>query len=588
METVTEIHEIYSFLQINLLRKLKSQIEIEDDKEIQDLLDHAKEFEPDEFSSQYSLVSEKLKLKPHLLERFNLLLDTCYFISSTKKVYSNEISYLNESLNKLGRLKSLKNYSFPGVLSSIDSYIQYRIPSITNYEALDDWLLIMHRLCKEFDYNTVSLKSWLECQYIRVLTNIIHNNQPEATDEPDNLEICKMLLWIHSKITEDKLELVDLKVIAIDHGLYYIARLENKEISKEKDDRFYLNRIIEVLDTITFIGLHDVSDSYVRIRDKYSTYKNFYENLRDSPPKPLQKSDLITSKDDLSFLQSLRCIEIEKSKETNLRQGWKLGYITSIILKPSEFYKKLVAIKFYMGKTEAEVQRYNIEATIMSILSDKKESFIKYYGKYSASLNNMHELGIVYEHCPCTLRDEINKKKRTGIAFTSTELKVLSRILIVSLDYMHSFTFNDSYSGLEALKKGIYHLNIRPDNVLISFEGIYKLINFNTVLGYECISKKTIQQLDLEYMPPEIKERTQDQKIRFIRSKADVYSFGMTILEAATLENPCKMTGTERDKIIDTIKDNEIKDMVKECLSHDIDSRPSFKYLKSMINNQLI
>ncbi|CAF0779784.1 unnamed protein product [Brachionus calyciflorus] len=86
---------------------------------------------------------------------------------------------------------------------------------------------------------------------------------------------------------------------------------------------------------------------------------------------------------------------------------------------------------------------------------------------------------------------------------------------------------------LQALKhlhdKKFVHMDIKPENIFISFENNCKLGDFGLVIDLEKNDLREVQEGDPKYLAPEVLHSNYN-----ITCAADVFSLGMTILELAT------------------------------------------------------
>lgn len=118
---------------------------------------------------------------------------------------------------------------------------------------------------------------------------------------------------------------------------------------------------------------------------------------------------------------------------------------------------------------------------------------------------------------------------------------------------------------IENLTQGLYSLekaqvpspNISPANVLIDSFGAYKfvdlhLINFKPESFSSSSYKKLLAPEDLEEVKP---------KLETPRAKVDVFSLGMTILEAATLEPSSEIYDYEKRKINEQLLEERLNQL---------------------------
>ncbi|VDN18569.1 unnamed protein product [Gongylonema pulchrum] len=126
------------------------------------------------------------------------------------------------------------------------------------------------------------------------------------------------------------------------------------------------------------------------------------------------------------------------------------------------------------------------------------------------------ELGFLYiqtELCQCSLFDY---KLKVGEIIES-ELWSFFADMALAVRYLHSH--------------GLLHLDIKPQNVMVSFNGICKLGDFSLVLDIEKDSKNE-EEGDGKYLAPEVLQYGADKP-------CDIFSLGMTMIDICTdLELP--------------------------------------------------
>jgi serine/threonine protein kinase len=116
---------------------------------------------------------------------------------------------------------------------------------------------------------------------------------------------------------------------------------------------------------------------------------------------------------------------------------------------------------------------------------------------------------LVFELCRCSLRDVL---RRGGLGLVSAA-EVLVQIAD-ALAFLHS--------------KGYVHGDVKPDNILFSFEGVPKLSDFNTAKVLATVSK-TKPGYTPGYAAPE--QLGMEGKVT---EKADSWALGLVLYEAVT------------------------------------------------------
>jgi serine/threonine protein kinase len=217
----------------------------------------------------------------------------------------------------------------------------------------------------------------------------------------------------------------------------------------------------------------------------------------------------------------------------------------------------------------------------MKFVSKLDGPFLKFYGSYLAQNFdeelecNVHELGIVMEFCPVSLISKIQKMRINKQEFSEQEFEEVARLLI------------DGFSMLSESTMKIYHQDVKPQNIFFDSEGNLKIGDFNiSTMDHlrDCTQTTGMNAVQgtVAYMAPEIIAVLNEGRGRYRKSKADVYSFGVTLLQMYTKENQTyneSRQRNQREKKINDIKYPWLKNLIKVSLNEDYKLRPSFKDL---------
>jgi serine/threonine-protein kinase len=122
--------------------------------------------------------------------------------------------------------------------------------------------------------------------------------------------------------------------------------------------------------------------------------------------------------------------------------------------------------------------------------------------------------------------------------------------------------------------RGVVHRDLKPDNVLVTWEGRTKVLDFGlaglnleTVEGAECLTQSNVAMGTANYMAPE-----QRRNAKHVDHRADLYSFGVMMYELLTGELPVgRFLPPSR---LQPALDKAWDPLIERCLEVDPSARP--------------
>jgi len=186
--------------------------------------------------------------------------------------------------------------------------------------------------------------------------------------------------------------------------------------------------------------------------------------------------------------------------------------------KDEEFQKEEIAIKVYDIEKIPDIE--SIRKEIQFIYTCDHPNILQYY----TSFVRRTKLYVVCELLEGSLLDLMNFKFPHGIKDKILLPSLLKQVLM-GLDYLHS--------------NGRAHRNIKASNILLDKQGRVRLADFGASTNlFESGSKKDIRYTligTFAWMAPEVFE---SQTKGYDSMKADIWSFGITMIELATGKSP--------------------------------------------------
>lgn len=189
-------------------------------------------------------------------------------------------------------------------------------------------------------------------------------------------------------------------------------------------------------------------------------------------------------------------------------------------------------------------------------------NIVKYYQKFEHNETRDIALLLSYEQGG-------SLDKRLGSALPEDEVKHVAKDILKGLDHIH--------------KNGILHLDIKPENILVSSNKLYKIGDFGKAIRIRS-GKQDIFDFDNDddvegdsrYMAPELLSSSER-----VSTKSDMFSFGLTLLEIATkIEIPTNGKAWQdlRDGILPCAYIEQLSpalvDIIKRLLDPEPEKRP--------------
>ncbi|KAL4485452.1 hypothetical protein ABPG72_008320 [Tetrahymena utriculariae] len=216
---------------------------------------------------------------------------------------------------------------------------------------------------------------------------------------------------------------------------------------------------------------------------------------------------------------------------------------------------------------------------LVSFNSQKKDEFC----------SSFYKLGLFYEYFSNNLRTEISERQKVRAFYKEGELWYILDTLLNVVFYLKS--------------KNVNHGDIRPYNVIITPEGQVKLgeifIHVQPLSSYSQLLNNSLEEY---YISPQLFRCLKEFNASpvFDANKSDIYSIGMTVLEAATLENVSRLCYDQQNYVIKTDEVNKLLSQVRaqhslplysflqKLLTEDETLRPSVEVLFDELNQQYV
>ena len=235
-----------------------------------------------------------------------------------------------------------------------------------------------------------------------------------------------------------------------------------------------------------------------------------------------------------------------------------------------------VGLKLYEIKNpNYDKNKIKNEVDILETLSAKSAQstcFIKCYGSHW----EQDKIYIAMEYFKDTLMAKISEMRNNKQIFTEAHMIYYARELI------------SAHALMEQL--GIYHQDIKPQNILFTPNNLLKIIDFSVSVS-KSYDEVTLAATGLHfiqgtqgYMAPELQAHALTEnrtKIIYSRPKADVFSLGLVLLQMFTLEELHTLNMKENNHLlmnkIEKLPFTWFQTLLKNMLQVDYKIRVSFK-----------
>jgi hypothetical protein len=246
-----------------------------------------------------------------------------------------------------------------------------------------------------------------------------------------------------------------------------------------------------------------------------------------------------------------------------------------------------MAIKSYTQEVKTEnFNRVFSEINVLKALTPKPNQnsfcFLEFYWEFFQG-NSAY---IAMEFHEKSLESLIQEKLENNLKFEDNELRNFIEKLLNSFQMMRT--------------KGIFHRDIKPDNILVSRNGDLKIIDYNVAY---CKGENDFEEQEEVrvigsgfFMAPELRKAFLEGKkvIQGSNEKADVFSLGMTFLYLVVLDrkkletlNYPENNQILKDLINCEVKDQYLKTLLNRMLNCDIKGRFNFMQCLSTVDQSL-
>ncbi|KAL4434696.1 hypothetical protein ABPG74_017116 [Tetrahymena malaccensis] len=247
--------------------------------------------------------------------------------------------------------------------------------------------------------------------------------------------------------------------------------------------------------------------------------------------------------------------------------------------------KRYIGKRGHMCNSAPEYQTYL--RSCKQRMNLKHRNILMLYYAHEANEDNIcgdfNKITIYFEYYFHDLEKELNRRRENGLEFFSeSELWYLLDSLIQACCYFE--------------KNKIYHGDIRPTNILLTPEGQVKIADHGILHADHSNYYKMLSRREKCYLSPILVRSLGVGEFKPFHDhwKSDVYSLGMTLLEAASLCPPLCAYDFENYQISHPILEELLNqcrakysdffvNVIRDMLLDDENTRPSFENLRALL-----
>ena len=183
----------------------------------------------------------------------------------------------------------------------------------------------------------------------------------------------------------------------------------------------------------------------------------------------------------------------------NVEKKYHKGTLGTTYIAENRFDKLIYAIKMFKPEIDQE--------TVQRIAERGRRQESTHLTRYFLSWSENNRIYLVSEKCQQNLRQLAGSTKKV----TEDILRKLVRDVCKALLVLH----ND----------GCLHLNLKPENILLSHHGKFKITDATPFTNIE----ETVKRIDRRYIAPELTSQSQLSSKQL--KKADIFSLGIILFE---------------------------------------------------------